>query len=194
MINRYFHRIDTRSGQWQYFSRPYNSWGKWASFTPLKQYLGLLLPFAFLLSFPAHQYWQNQNTLAENFAELQRKRQQLDHQSRLLAVLQQKAQRHLSQAMTTKLASIHQQIQSLAADLSLTHSQWQLQGTPGLELKIQGHFAEIQQFLTALLRQIPELALLSWHIRKNDETDNAETDGHSFIESSLSFRLQIDKE
>lgn len=194
MINRYFRRIDTRSGQWQYFSQPYNSWGKWASFAPIKQYLGLLLPFAFLLSFPTHQYWQNQQTLAESSAELQRKRQQWDHQSRLLAVLQQKAQWHLNQTMTAKLASIHQQIQSLAADLSVTHSQWQLQGTPSLDLKIQGHFAEIQQFLTALLRQIPELALLSWHIRKNDETDNAETDSHFSVESSLSFRLQIDKE
>ncbi len=194
MINRYFRRFGTSIGQWQYFSQPYNSWGKWASFTPIKQYLGLLLPFAFLLSFPAHQYWQNQHILAENSAELQRKRQQSDHQSRLLAILQQKAQQHLSQSMTAKLASIHQQIQSLAVDLSVTHSQWQLQGTPSLDLKIQGHFAEIQQFLTALLRQIPELALLSWHIRKNDESDNAGTDSHSSIESSLSFQLQIDKE
>lgn len=194
MINQYVSHISTRISQWRYFSQPYNSWGKWISYAPAKQYVVLVLLFAFLLSFPVYRYYRNSLSLTENFIELQQKRNQFNHQSRLLTVLRQKDQPHLSKSITVKLASLHQKIQSLAVGLSFIHARWQLQGTPGLDLKIQGHFTEMQQFLTALLQQIPELALLNWHIQKKDETDNDEPDDHYSIESDLSFRLYIDKE
>ncbi|ABR74063.1 hypothetical protein CBG46_01825 [Actinobacillus succinogenes] len=197
MINRYLPHINARISQWRYFAQPYNSWGKWILCTPAQQYAGLLLLFTFLSSFPAYQYWKNCRSLTENFIELQQKQEQFTHQSRLLAALQQKNQRHLNKAVTAKLATFHQKIQSFAVGLSIIHSQWQVQNAPGLDLKVQGHFAEIQQFLTALLQQIPELALLSWHIQKieeNDENHRRETGGGSSIESSLSFRLHLSQE
>jgi len=57
----------------------------------------------------------------------------------------------------------------------------------GLHLSLQGYFVDLQQFLTALLNDVPTLSLTQLNIEKLDEEENAS------ITCELIFQLNKDK-
>ncbi|WP_109078842.1 competence protein [Aggregatibacter kilianii] len=144
------------------------------------QQKGLLIFVGMLvLYFPAWHYLQ-QRTLAENSAQqLQQRQENLAHQQKILTALKEKAAKQLlTPELAGKLPPINQQIQQLAVNLEIEHSQWDFRQKPLLKLQLRGHFKNLHAFLTALLSANETLELVEWQIIKTAE-DNAPYSIHS---------------
>jgi len=108
-------------------------------------------------------------------AELSLQQQEWDKQEKILQTLRQKSDsRQLSPELANSVLPINQHVQALlngrlrALDLRWDFSQHTL-----LHLSLQGYFVDLQQFLTALLNDVPTLSLTQLNIKKLDEEENA---------------------
>ena len=115
--------------------------------------------------------------------------QEWEKQEKILQTLRQKSDsRQLSPELANSVLPINQHVQALlnrrlrALDLRWDFSQQIL-----LHLSLQGYFVDLQQFLTAFLRDIPKLSLTQLNIEKLDEEENAS------ITCELIFQLNKDK-
>ena len=138
---------------------------------------------------PVFRYVENSNERHRLDAELSLQQQEWEKQEKILQTLRQKSDsRQLSPELANSVLPINQHVQALlngrlrALDLRWDFSQHTL-----LHLSLQGYFADLQQFLTALLRDIPKLSLTQLNIEKLDEEENAS------ITCELIFQLNKDK-
>lgn len=115
--------------------------------------------------------------------------QEWDKQERILQTLRQKSDsRQLSPELANSVLPINQHIQALLnGRLRTLDLRWDFSQHTLLHLSLQGYFVDLQQFLTALLNDVPKLSLTQLNIEKLDEEENAS------ITCELIFQLNKDK-
>ncbi|WP_040976013.1 hypothetical protein [Necropsobacter massiliensis] len=151
-------------------NNPHNLFGKLAALTPLRQNLWLSLLGLLLIAFPLSGYVQQSRLLRQLEQELHDKNQQLTHQQNLFTVLQQQSvQQPLDQRLTAALPAINRQVrQLLPTELHLLVSDWEFSRNPLLHLQLEGHFADFNRFMTALLTANRQLNVVSLQINRVD--------------------------
>ncbi|OBY54261.1 competence protein [Aggregatibacter aphrophilus] len=162
-----------------------NALNHWYQLSPRQQMALLCALGALLLYLPAQHYWQQRSQLEHLMTQQQTQQATLSHQQKILTVLKEKAAKQLlTPQLAGKLPPINQQIQQLAQQLHIEHSQWDFRQKPLLTLHLEGHFNDLRQFLTALLNANDELELVEWQIQKLSGQNNGNT-----ISSELLLQL-----
>ncbi|MDU8925547.1 hypothetical protein RYD26_11655 [Pasteurellaceae bacterium LIM206] len=169
----------------------YNAlWQQWFSLSRRRQYLILLMISLAALYFPCSDWLLSRHSLSLLQQELQQKQAEFEHQTKLNIAMKGNTQEYvLTPELTARLAPINQRIRELTADLSVQLSQWYFHKKPTLTLQLSGGFNEIRFFITALLRQFPELSVLAIHLHKPTERQNGEP-----IDSVMEFQVNLNKE
>ena len=163
--------------------------GKWLRLSQMVHAIFWLSALSAVIFLPVFRYVENSNERHRLDAELSLQQQEWKKQEKILQTLRQKSDsRQLSPELANSVLPINQHVQALlngrlrALDLRWDFSQHTL-----LHLSLQGYFADLQKFLTALLRDIPKLSLTQLNIEKLDEEENAS------ITCELIFQLNKDK-
>ena len=163
--------------------------GKWLRLSQMAHAVFWLCALSALIFLPVFRYVENSNEQYRLDAELSLQQQEWEKQEKILRTLRQKSDsRQLSPELANSVLPINQHVQGLlngrlrALDLRWDFSQHTL-----LHLSLQGYFVDLQQFLTALLNDIPTLSLTQLNIEKLDEEENAS------ITCELIFQLNKDK-
>lgn len=163
---------------WNMFNDPNNLWGRWLKLSRLKQSLALIL-LMLILTFPAlNSYLKQYQLFQQSQQQYQQQKTKLAHQQRLLQSLKQQTEKlNLTPELASQLLPINQQIQQLGESLQFSLNQWFFNTKPQLSLQLQGNYADLEQFLTALLAQYSELKLISLQIQKaKDENQSIESE------------------
>ena len=163
--------------------------GKWLRLPQMAHAAFWLCALSAVIFLPVFRYVENSNEQYRFDAELSLQQQEWDKQEKIFQTLKQKSgDGQLSPELANFVLPINQHVQALlnrrlrALDLRWDFSQQIL-----LHLSLQGYFVDLQQFLTALLRDIPKLSLTQLNIEKLDEEEN------SSITCELIFQLNKDK-
>ena len=163
--------------------------GKWLRLSQMVHAIFWLSALSAVIFLPVFRYVENSNEQYRLDAELSLQQQEWDKQEKILQTLRQKSDsRQLSPELAHSVLPINQYVQTLlngrlrALDLRWDFSQHTL-----LHLSLQGYFVDLQQFLTALLNDVPKLSLTQLNIEKLDEEENAS------ITCELIFQLNKDK-
>ena len=163
--------------------------GKWLRLPQIVHAVFWLCALSALIFLPVFRYVENSNEQYRLDAELSLQQQEWEKQEKILRTLRQKSDsRQLSPELANSVLPINQHVQGLlngrlrALDLRWDFSQHTL-----LHLSLQGYFVDLQQFLTALLNDVPTLSLTQLNIEKLDEEENAS------ITCELIFQLNKDK-
>lgn len=163
--------------------------GKWLRLPQMAHAAFWLCALSAVIFLPVFRYIENSDELHQLDAELSLQQQEWDKQEKIFQTLKQKSgDGQLSPELANFVLPINQHVQALlnrrlrALDLRWDFSQQIL-----LHLSLQGYFVDLQQFLTALLRDIPKLSLTQLNIEKLDEEEN------SSITCELIFQLNKDK-
>ena len=166
------------------------SWfGRWLRLPQIVHAAFWLSALSAVIFLPVFRYVENSNERHRLDAELSLQQQEWEKQEKVLQTLRQKSDsRQLSPELANSVLPINQHVQALlngrlrALDLRWDFSQHTL-----LHLSLQGYFVDLQQFLTALLNDVPKLSLTQLNIEKLDEEENAS------ITCELIFQLNKDK-
>ena len=163
--------------------------GRWLRLPQMVHAAFWLSALSAVIFLPVFRYVENSNERHRLDAELSLQQQEWDKQEKIFQTLKQKSgDGQLSPELANFVLPINQHVQALlnrrlrALDLRWDFSQQIL-----LHLSLQGYFVDLQQFLTALLRDIPKLSLTQLNIEKLDEEEN------SSITCELIFQLNKDK-
>ena len=136
-----------------------------------------------------HLYVENNHERHRLDTELSFQQQEWDKQEKIFQALKQKlGTQQLSPELANSVLPINQHVQTLLnGRLRALDLRWDFSQQTLLHLSLQGYFVDLQQFLTALLRDIPILSVTQLSIEKLDEEENASITGE------LIFQLNKDK-
>ena len=166
------------------------SWfGRWLRLPQMVHAAFWLSALSAVIFLPVFRYVEKSNERHRLDAELSSQQQEWDKQEKILQTLRQKSDsRQLSPELANSVLPINQHVQVLLnGRLRSLDLRWDFSQHTLLHLSLQGYFADLQQFLTALLRDIPKLSLTQLNIEKLDEEENAS------ITCELIFQLNKDK-
>lgn len=174
----------------EFVQKSAQSWfGRWLRLPQMAHAAFWLCALSAVIFLPIFRYVENSNKQYRLDAELSLQQQEWDKQEKIFQTLKQKSgDGQLSPELANFVLPINQHVQALlnrrlrALDLRWDFSQQIL-----LHLSLQGYFVDLQQFLTAFLRDIPKLSLTQLNIEKLDEEEN------SSITCELIFQLNKDK-
>ncbi|EIJ67300.1 hypothetical protein [Pasteurella bettyae] len=145
-------------------------WRSCVKASPTKQNFLLIGVLVLSLSFPSYQFLQMQYRIRQLEQEVFAQQQQVEHQQKLLNVLQKKMQyESFTPQLTLALSPINQHIQLTSKQLIIHSSQWSFLQSPILKLQIQGRFSTINRFLIQLLQKFKPLQLTTLHLYKKDD-------------------------
>ncbi|PJG84732.1 hypothetical protein [Conservatibacter flavescens] len=169
--------------QLNYFNDPHNAFGHWLAQSKRK-HISLFITCFFLCNyFPVWQWFSTQQKVVQQSVQLTEKQAELAHQQKLLTSLKQKQLHTLNAQQTARLSPINQHIQHSLAEtnLQLISSQWLFSANPIFSLQIEGHFLNLQQFLTALFDSSP-LQLLSLSIKQIDISEQRSIQSEIYLQ------------
>lgn len=160
-------------------------WHRCIQASVLKQNTGLLILALFGLFLPLNRLyssWEQLIRLENNINEQQR---QTIYQQRLLQSLEKKAKNDLLTPQSAALLSqINQYVQSSSVNVKIQNSQWHFSSSAVLQLRMEGDFLSLNQFITDILQKFETLRLSSLKLFKPDEN----------LVAYLTLRLQLTKE
>ena len=166
------------------------SWfGRWLRLPQIAHAAFWLCALSAVIFLPVFRYIENSDELHRLDAELSLQQQEWDKQEKIFQTLKQKSgDGQLSPELANFVLPINQHVQALLnRRLRVLDLRWDFSQQILLHLSLQGYFVDLQQFLTALLRDIPKLSLTQLNIEKLDEEEN------SSITCELIFQLNKDK-
>ena len=174
----------------EFVQKSAQSWfGRWLRLPQMAHAAFWLCALSAVIFLPIFRYVENSNKQYRLDAELSLQQQEWDKQEKIFQTLKQKSgDGQLSPELANFVLPINQHVQALlnrrlrALDLRWDFSQQIL-----LHLSLQGYFVDLQQFLNALLNDVPKLSLTQLNIEKLDEEENAS------ITCELIFQLNKDK-
>lgn len=147
-----------------------NIFVKWVKLSSLKQTLVFFLIGLTSAFYPLLSYFQQQELVSQLQIEMDEKNSQLSHQKQILTSLNQRYQQN-NIAFSEPLSQINQKLQQLNnGKLFFEQSHWQMGNQPILTFQVKGYFADLSQFLTALLPQVP-LSVISLQITQSESED-----------------------
>lgn len=157
----------------------------WHRLAPWKQRVALGFIGLLSLYLPAQHAWEQHSRMVRAEQQWQETQEKLTHQQKILTALKEKSEKQLlTPALADKLPPINRQIQQLAHRLQIDQSQWDFHQNPLLRLQLQGHFNDLQAFLTALLKSNTALELVEWQVVQHSEANEIAS-----IQSELLFQL-----
>lgn len=148
---------------------------KMINISPKKQWISLIFLLFIILIFCGFNYFSLHKKQLLLVDDLQQYSLQLEHQKKITATLRKKnTSKLLTPEIGRALVPINQYINRvISTDMRLIFSQWEMHESPVLSLSLQGYFNNLHLFLTALLKEFPQLQLgdLSILRIKNDDED-----------------------
>ncbi len=166
------------------------SWfGRWLRLPQMVHAVFWLSALSAVIFLPVFHYVENSNERHRLDTELSFQQQEWDKQENIFQTLKQKlGTQQLSPELANSVLPINQHVQTLLnGRLRALDLRWDFSQQTLLHLSLQGYFVDLQQFLTALLRDIPILSVTQLSIEKLDEEENASITGE------LIFQLNKDK-
>lgn len=112
--------------------------------------------------------WQNRQQQQAIEQEIVQQSQELAHQEKLLATLEQQHNRHeLSPKMTKEIVALDEQIQGLLpGEIKLESYQWDFSSLPALQIQLEGRFQALHAFFTQLLARQARLTFAQLNMQK----------------------------
>ena len=152
------------------------SWfGRWLRLPQMVHATFWLSSLSAVIFLPVFRYVENNHERHRLDTELSFQQQEWDKQEKIFQAL-------------NSVVPINQHVQTLLnGRLRALDLRWDFSQQTLLHLSLQGYFVDLQQFLTALLRDIPILSVTQLSIEKLDEEENASITGE------LIFQLNKDK-
>ena len=166
------------------------SWfGRWLRLPQMVHATFWLSSLSAVIFLPVFRYVENNHERHRLDTELSFQQQEWDKQEKIFQGLKQKlGTQQLSPELANSVLPINQHVQRLLnGRLRALDLRWDFSQQTLLHLSLQGYFVDLQQFLTALLRDIPILSVTQLSIEKLDEEENASITGE------LIFQLNKDK-